>query len=212
MCGYRRWISGRGPLRRVRCSFEQTESCSAFGLRVSRQAPSTSVAVRLIQARLRACGDAALHVETAERESRLTWGTLYDRLDDPGTRELLGWELPATQRALNRAAELSQEAGVARLAAPALAQRLGSPRILLRAGSGELGRLRRLRVTVGIWSAWLIVLALLSSVAAWLWLVWSVAMLFGLRASWRAWRRLDGWRERRQELQAAADFELFQLD
>lgn len=59
---YRRRLSGRGPLHRVRCTFERTESCSAYGLRatttVARSAPE---AIRLIRARIRACGHSALY-------------------------------------------------------------------------------------------------------------------------------------------------------
>jgi putative component of membrane protein insertase Oxa1/YidC/SpoIIIJ protein YidD len=54
--GYRRYLSGRGPLRRVRCTFHATESCSAYGLRAVEQL-STSFphALRLVRARIRMC-------------------------------------------------------------------------------------------------------------------------------------------------------------
>jgi putative component of membrane protein insertase Oxa1/YidC/SpoIIIJ protein YidD len=54
--GYRRWISGRGPLRRVACTFSSTESCSAYGLRaVDELATSLPHAMSLIRARLHTC-------------------------------------------------------------------------------------------------------------------------------------------------------------
>jgi putative component of membrane protein insertase Oxa1/YidC/SpoIIIJ protein YidD len=57
---YRRWLSGRGPLRQVRCTFHDNESCSAFGLRAAREAPSARVALGRIRRRIRRCGDASL--------------------------------------------------------------------------------------------------------------------------------------------------------
>ena len=54
--GYRRYVSGRGPLRRVACTFAATESCSAYGLRaVEELATSLPHALRLVRARIRAC-------------------------------------------------------------------------------------------------------------------------------------------------------------
>lgn len=57
---YRRYLSGRGPLRGVRCSFAAHESCSAYGLRVAQRSPSTRIALARIGRRLRRCGDACL--------------------------------------------------------------------------------------------------------------------------------------------------------
>jgi putative component of membrane protein insertase Oxa1/YidC/SpoIIIJ protein YidD len=54
--GYRRWLSGRGPLRRVACTFATTESCSAYGLRaVDEVATSLRHALALVRARIDAC-------------------------------------------------------------------------------------------------------------------------------------------------------------
>ena len=81
--GYRRWLSGRGPLRRVRCTFDHghdTESCSAFGLRTVREAPSARVAIGRIQRRLRRCRDASLFALDAPDGTRaLGWGADHDR-------------------------------------------------------------------------------------------------------------------------------------
>lgn len=71
---YRRWLSGRGPLRRVRCSFAAEESCSAFGLRATREAADARTAVGRIVRRLRRCGDACL---LADRTT-LSWPERHD--------------------------------------------------------------------------------------------------------------------------------------
>lgn len=53
---YRRWLSGRGPLRRTSCTFASTESCSAYGLRaVEDVAQSLPEAIGLVRARVRTC-------------------------------------------------------------------------------------------------------------------------------------------------------------
>jgi putative component of membrane protein insertase Oxa1/YidC/SpoIIIJ protein YidD len=75
---YRRFLSGKGPLARVACTFRGTESCSTFGLRAVRESRSVGRAIERIAARLRSCGDASLFV-TPDRT--LTWGRAYD--EDP---------------------------------------------------------------------------------------------------------------------------------
>jgi putative component of membrane protein insertase Oxa1/YidC/SpoIIIJ protein YidD len=96
---YRRWLSGRGPLRRVACTFCRTESCSAYGLRVARAAArSLPEALRLIRARLRRCRRAALY----RLPDGWAWGACYD-LDGGAAlaRELdQALELPATRAAV----------------------------------------------------------------------------------------------------------------
>jgi putative component of membrane protein insertase Oxa1/YidC/SpoIIIJ protein YidD len=72
---YRRWLSGRGPLRDVRCSFVPHESCSAFGLRTTAEAPSARVALRRIAGRIRRCRDACL----VSDGHALSWTPLHDR-------------------------------------------------------------------------------------------------------------------------------------
>jgi len=57
---YRAHLSGRGPLRRVRCTFERTESCSAYGLRISQDVAIVG-SLALIARRLRRCGCLSLH-------------------------------------------------------------------------------------------------------------------------------------------------------
>jgi putative component of membrane protein insertase Oxa1/YidC/SpoIIIJ protein YidD len=77
---YRRWVSGRGPLRRVRCTFHDSESCSAFGLRAAREAPGARVAWGRIRRRIRRCADASLFALDAPDATRaLGWGADHDR-------------------------------------------------------------------------------------------------------------------------------------
>ncbi|MGE0328034.1 MAG: hypothetical protein AB7K71_23575 [Polyangiaceae bacterium] len=218
--GYRRWGSGKGPLRRVRCSFEQTESCSAFGLRMSREAASARTALRLIRARIAACGDGCVHVpvgsmkESARKrtEPKVYWGPLYDRLDAAESQELLSRELPSTRAAMSRASSLAQHPKGHRLSSDQLRQLLGSPRVILRAGTGEPSRQRRLYITAGIWLLCVIALLLLAKHFAWFWVLSGLVLALGGRATWRAYVRLDAWRERREEQRAAAQFELFRLE
>jgi hypothetical protein len=74
---YRRRLSGRGPFARCRCTFGQLESCSAFGERTAREAPSTPAAVRRIVRRLVRCRDLSLfHLE----DGGLGGGRGYDAL------------------------------------------------------------------------------------------------------------------------------------
>jgi hypothetical protein len=58
---YRRRLAGRGPFRNVRCTFAHLESCSAYGERMAREAPSTWRALCRICGRLRRCRDLSLY-------------------------------------------------------------------------------------------------------------------------------------------------------
>ncbi|HEY5928008.1 MAG TPA: hypothetical protein VIV11_40255 [Kofleriaceae bacterium] len=72
---YRRWLSGRGPLRNVQCSFAREESCSAYGLRIMNAASSVRLAIGRIARRLRRCGEACV-----VRDGRtLRWAAIHDR-------------------------------------------------------------------------------------------------------------------------------------
>jgi putative component of membrane protein insertase Oxa1/YidC/SpoIIIJ protein YidD len=75
IAGYRRFLSGRGPLRRVRCTFHRTESCSTYGLRCVHEAEHLWSALVLIWLRLRRCGRASLYRDGRE----LLWDDYYDR-------------------------------------------------------------------------------------------------------------------------------------
>lgn len=75
--GYRRWLSGRGPLRRVRCTFHPGETCGAFGLRAAREAPTAWHAVGRIRRRVRRCRDASVVLLDGGRA--LGWGRDHER-------------------------------------------------------------------------------------------------------------------------------------
>ncbi|MBE7452520.1 MAG: membrane protein insertion efficiency factor YidD [Kofleriaceae bacterium] len=80
IAGYRRWLSGRGPLARVRCTFHHGQSCSAFGLRAVDEAPGTWAALGRIRRRLRRCGATSIHALTDPAGRRaLGWGPDHDR-------------------------------------------------------------------------------------------------------------------------------------
>lgn len=72
--GYRRFLSGRGPLRAITCTFGKTESCSAYALRVVKDARNVPEAVRLIRARLCRCRQASLY----RFADGWGWGDIYD--------------------------------------------------------------------------------------------------------------------------------------
>ena len=72
---YRRWLSGRGPLRAVRCSFAHGESCSAYGLRATAEAATAREAIGRILRRLGRCRDACLLGDGRT----LSWSRLHDR-------------------------------------------------------------------------------------------------------------------------------------
>jgi putative component of membrane protein insertase Oxa1/YidC/SpoIIIJ protein YidD len=102
---YRRWLAGRGPLARVRCTFAHTESCSAFGLRVAlREARSLVEALKLILRRLRRCGAASLY----ELPDAVSWGEIYDDCDpaELDARLAEDREIASTRALLHRSAGL----------------------------------------------------------------------------------------------------------
>ncbi|MEZ4401508.1 MAG: membrane protein insertion efficiency factor YidD [Kofleriaceae bacterium] len=76
--GYRRWLSGRGPLARVRCTFASGASCSAYGLRAARTAPTVGAALGQIRRRLRRCRDASVYAVDSGGRHALGWGALHD--------------------------------------------------------------------------------------------------------------------------------------
>lgn len=121
---YRRWLSGRGPLRSVRCSFAGEESCSAFGLRATAEAPTARAALGRIARRLGRCRDACLLGDG----HALSWAALHDRpvAEIVGELERDGERGPAIARMLStrRAvavwrAEPEVARALARIAAPA---------------------------------------------------------------------------------------------
>jgi len=98
---YRRRLSGRGPLRRVTCTFDRCESCSAYGLRVVRHhARGLLHAMRLILGRIRRCRTSSVH----RHHDALLWGEDYDRLETVDEAAVAVHERVGTRRALLRAA------------------------------------------------------------------------------------------------------------
>jgi len=81
--GYRRFVSGRGPLSRVRCTFEATESCSAYGLRAA-QEESGPRAMRRILRRLERCRSCSIY----RSGEGWNWGAAHDRAPDDLHRQL----------------------------------------------------------------------------------------------------------------------------
>jgi hypothetical protein len=85
---YRRCFAGRGPLRNVRCTFGRIESCSVFGERMARDAPTTWAAVSCIFRRLRRCRDLSLF---RLPNNALGWGKGFDTLvRAPSRRDAVG--------------------------------------------------------------------------------------------------------------------------
>jgi putative component of membrane protein insertase Oxa1/YidC/SpoIIIJ protein YidD len=136
---YRRHVSGRGPLRRVTCTFGRCESCSAYGLRVVRaHAHSLPHALRLIFERIRRCRSASVY----RHAQALSWGEGYDRPDELDEEAAQAHEQPHTRGALLRAAM-----GVVRYRG----ERRLVPRLLqrLRALPGAVGERMRLPLREG---------------------------------------------------------------
>ena len=99
---YRRHCSGRGPLRRLTCTFCASESCSAYALRVAANvATSLPEAVRLIRGRLRRCGQASLYC----LPDGFGWGESFDD-NDLEANMLQAHELPGTVALVLRSAAL----------------------------------------------------------------------------------------------------------
>jgi putative component of membrane protein insertase Oxa1/YidC/SpoIIIJ protein YidD len=81
---YRRRLSGRGPFARVRCTFAELESCSAFAERILNETPSAPDAVGRILRRLARCRHLSLY---RLREGRLGWGRDYDVVLTRGSKQ-----------------------------------------------------------------------------------------------------------------------------
>lgn len=144
---YRRHVSGRGPLRRVTCTFGRCESCSAYGLRVVREhARSLPHALRLVLGRLRRCRTASVY----GHGRALAWGESYDRADELDDLAARAHEEPRTRRALLWAAiGVAQYRGEPPLVARLLARLRALPgvvseraRLPLRQGVGLREHLR----------------------------------------------------------------------
>lgn len=109
--GYRRHLSGRGPLRAVRCTFAHGESCSAYGLRAAREAPTVGRALGRIRRRLRRCRDASVYV-TADGARSLAWNAELERPLDELIAELeTDEERPRRELKFSRRAKSSRAGG-----------------------------------------------------------------------------------------------------
>jgi putative component of membrane protein insertase Oxa1/YidC/SpoIIIJ protein YidD len=148
---YRRHLSGRGSFRGVRCTFEQCESCSEYGERMVREAPSALTALARIRRRLRRCRQLSLYRLS---DSGLGWGSGYDGLmDDEPDRALQdidamlaedAEEAHVRQAVGRAAAEVMISAGTRRRRIPG---RPGEPRLLLRdAGAAKRALACRVRL------------------------------------------------------------------
>ena len=184
--GYRRYLSGRGPLRRVSCTFSRCESCSAYGLRVVSECDSLFAAIRLLRGRLRRCGEASLF----RTKEALLWGELYQERE-PAALEaslLAARESPGAIRAtLLQAARVARFQGEPLRAKTLLQKTTQYPtqgELLVRRGDGILQALRvRLRQFL-YWPLGLFSLALLWSFG--LMAPWMGVFLWGSGALWAA--------------------------
>ena len=106
--GYRRWLSGRGPLRRVRCTFHDGESCSTFGLRTASEAPGAWIALGRIRRRVRRCGETSVFsLRAPDGGPALGWGRDHDRpLEDVAAELLADGEGAAARAQILAAREL----------------------------------------------------------------------------------------------------------
>lgn len=203
---YRRRVSGRGPLRRVTCTFGRCESCSAYGLRMVRHhARSLPHAVRLILGRIRRCRSSSVY----RSDRTILWGTDYDELDRVDAVAVQAYERPRTRGALLRAAiGLARYRGERRLV-PRLIDRLhrlpqtARAAVPLRDGRGLLGHLR------GRWLRHLVVPLGLGVLA--LCLPWPVAAALGLLALGLIGRSTRRYLAERRRLQRQQRLSIFAL-
>ncbi len=189
---YRRHVSGRGPLRAVRCSFAATESCSAYGLRIA-TTPGRSLreTVARIRGRLRRCHDSCVYVTG---EGALRWGADFDDLATVDARARAAEELPRTRGALLRAAiaVARHRGGPALQRLHAQLRRLHLPReaterLPLRNGDAYVrargvGVMTRLALGFALalalaWASWSVAAALATAVLVWATLAWRRAGL-----------------------------------
>jgi putative component of membrane protein insertase Oxa1/YidC/SpoIIIJ protein YidD len=141
---YRRWLSGRGPLRNVVCSFAREESCSAYGLRTAQQASSAPQAMGRILRRLRRCREACV----VRDGTTITWATIHDLPPHVLVAEMQqDHELDAAiARMLVTRRAVAKVRGDAAAAAACAAAPRGHPRIVVRATA--VRRWRRRFVTL----------------------------------------------------------------
>jgi putative component of membrane protein insertase Oxa1/YidC/SpoIIIJ protein YidD len=201
---YRAHLSGRGPLARVRCTFERTESCSAYGLRVAREA-SLVRAASLVAKRIRHCGCLSVYRDR-DRDAWL-WHPVHEaKAAQEIDAELeVALELPATRAAVLRAnALVGRELGDgARVAACRdLIGSIGETRasgtppeqLLVRGAGAWFAKARRRRRTRVVAALTLTTLIVVASLALGAQAMAGACVLAGIalvaRASWRCAREV----------------------
>jgi putative component of membrane protein insertase Oxa1/YidC/SpoIIIJ protein YidD len=102
---YRRHLARCGPFAGIRCTFQDQESCSAYGKRMLEE-ESVHVAVPRIVRRLRRCRHLSLY---RLADGGVGWGADYDALVQAG-------DVPAALRRLDNALTGDSEGGQVRLA------------------------------------------------------------------------------------------------
>ena len=210
---YRRWLSGRGPLRRVACTFEHTETCSAHGLRVALGSRSLPRALASIRGRLERCRTASLY----RIDGHVISGRFYDEHETAsGLDEALAaaGESTETRAALVRAWAATRRArGLRATDALRVLETLGPgdalwPRIRTR--SALVGNVRKALAAAAVGVA---MLATMGALVAWClgWSPWAAPAVFLVPAAFgaqRVVRRAVRDVDRADDLVAAARFEL----
>lgn len=160
--GYRRFVSGRGPLRRVCCTFASTESCSAYGLRATTEiATSLPHALGLVRARLRACRRMSIY--------RFSHGLGWERDHDRAPAELVAVLEARGERTDTIAQVLAARTAVAKwrgereaLVAARAASVGARHRVGVRAGDAAIARHRQVKRRGGVLAVACAVIALAS--------------------------------------------------
>lgn len=174
--GYRRFVSGRGPMRGVCCTFASTESCSAYGLRATEElATSLPHALRLVRTRIRACRGMSIY--------RFSDGLGWERDHERAPAELVAMLAARGERTDTIAQVLAARTAVAKwrgeraeLAAARSVAAGAKHRVGVRAGDAAIARHRRTQVR----GAGLAVLAAVGAVLT-LWAL--VPMMFALASA-----------------------------
>ncbi len=194
---YRKWLSGRGPFRSVRCTFEHTESCSSYGLRVAQNGSALLPVIRLIVRRLQCCERASLY----RIDGTLVWERLYDQYDTPA--ELERYLVQSQELTSTRSAVLQALAWIARFQGNRKVQRQCQPlrrslpvsqRLILRNALGFRRSLRR-KLAVRVTLAMVPLLAALCFTSAWWILVGLAVTSMLVLSTWvaqsRRYRRIE---------------------
>jgi putative component of membrane protein insertase Oxa1/YidC/SpoIIIJ protein YidD len=173
---YRRFVSGKGPMRRVCCTFATTESCSAYGLRVTEDlATSLPHAFGLVRARIRACRTMSIYRFREglgwERDHERAPAELVALLEARGERADTIAQVMAARTAVAKWRGERAELAAARPIAAAAKHRVG-----VRAGDAAIARHRQATLRGATFAVLAMMLATVS-----LWAI--VPMLFSVAAA-----------------------------